>query len=129
MIRKFGPHKQPFRPRRGGKPRHILWRLTKVCGHPDAAKLPAGEGSLEHLVAVGRLHQQTIAFFHAVSVTQGSCKSCRTRFDLGPCPFIVTPDKADVVWVPPRAIRQKLRQVHNPGRNGHHYDTRSKIEA
>ena len=129
MVRELGPGQQSFGPGRGGEPGNIFRRLAEVGGHPDATEFPASEGGLEHLIAVGGLHQQAVALLQPIAVAQGGCECGRPRLQFCPGPGYVTPDEADVVRMSPGGVRQELRQVHHPCGNGLHHATRSRIEA
>ena len=125
----LSPCQQPFGPRRHGKPCDLLRRLAEIGGHPNAAELPASKSGLEHLVAVRRLHQQTVTLAHVIAVAQGGGEGGGTGFQRGPGPSFFAPDQTDFLRLASRRVCQKLREVHDAGRDRLHHATRSRIEA
>jgi hypothetical protein len=109
---------QPDRAACLGQVGHLVGGLPEVARHPDRAESEAREHRLEHLVAVGGLHQHAVA----LGDTELRCQRRGHRVDpaieLPPGPLLLTPDDGDAVGVAPGRLGDQVPEVHDPRGGG-----------
>src|SRR5258708_4638288 len=116
VVGKFAVAQKRLRAGGSGEISDLVRHQSKIGRDPDRAEAKGREHREEHLLAVLRMRQDTVAPADAARAERRGERRGR-GIDFAPGPGSLAPDKACAVTMPARILRRQITEIHHAARH------------